>query len=492
MSIRGTRVGTGAAAIALATALLLGVNWLGSRHWWHGDWTKARVSSLSETTKKVLKDLKSPVRITVFMTRQSRVYDAVRSTLESYKAEAPRMLEVEYVDPERNPARAAPLVQEYGIRQSTVVFRSGDKKKYVEEDKLADFDFSAAQMGGAPEMKAFKGEAAFTGAILEVTENKQAKVYFTSGHGEAPLDGVERGRGYSEAKQLLERDNLTVASWDSLGKGEVPADATLVVVAGPRTAFLEPETAALQKYLAGGGRALLMLDPVLPTPGGPPSDFGLGGLLATYGVKLADDIVIDPANAVPLVGPETVIANHFGNHPIVRSLSEQAIPVLFPVARSLSKADVKDAKTPPATSTTMLVETTSEGWGETGLTRLDAVQKDAQDISGPVTIAMAIGPADEKEAAKKAEKTPRLVVVGNSRFATNGSLGNAGNANLFLNAIHWLSGEEKLVGIAPKAPEQASLSLTRSQVNRIGLFAVAGMPLLAVLLGVWVWYRRRD
>jgi ABC-type uncharacterized transport system involved in gliding motility auxiliary subunit len=101
---------------------------------------------------------------------------------------------------------------------------------------------------------------------------------------------------------------------------------------------------------------------------------------------------------------------------------------------------------------------------------------------------MAIGPADEKKAAK----VPRLVVVGNSRFATNGSLGNAGNANLFLNAIHWLAGEEKLVGIAPKAAEQASLSLTRSQVNRIGLFAVAGMPLLAVLLGVWVWYRRRD
>jgi len=497
VSVRGTRAGTGAAAIALATALLLGVNWLGSRHWWHSDWTKARVSSLSETTRKVLKDLKSPVRITVFMTRQSRVYDAVRSMLESYKAEAPRMLEIEYVDPERNPARAAPLVQEFGIRQSTVVFRSGDKKKYVEEDKLADFDFSAAQMGGAPEMKAFKGEQAFTSAILEVTENKQAKVYFTTGLGEATLDGVERGRGYSEAKQLLERDNVTVASWDSLGKGEVPADATAVVVAGPRTAFLEPEIAALQKYLAGGGRALLLLDPVLPTPGGPPTDFGLGALLASYGVKLADDIVIDPANAVPLVGPETVIANHFGNHPIVRSLSEQGIPVLFPVARSLAKADAPDAKTPPATSTTMLVETTSEGWGETGLDRLDAVQKDAKDVPGPVTIAMAIGRADEKKPADKddkkaAEKLPRLVVVGNSRFVANGSLQNAGNANLFLNAVHWLTGEEKLVGIAPKSAEAASLTLTRPQVNRIGLFAVAGMPLLAVIFGVWVWYRRRD
>ena len=75
---------------------------------------------------------------------------------------------------------------------------------------------------------------------------------------------------------------------------------------------------------------------------------------------------------------------------------------------------------------------------------------------------------------------------------TNDNLRNAGNANLFLNAIHWLSGEEKLVGIAPKTPEQASLSMTQSQVNRLGLFAMFGLPILSVILGVWVWYRRRD
>ena len=109
-----------------------------------------------------------------------------------------------------------------------------------------------------------------------------------------------------------------------------------------------------------------------------------------------------------------------------------------------------------------------------------------------MSIAVAIGPAEGKAGAKPDEKAPRIVVIGNSRFLSNGTLANAGNANLFLNVIHWLTGEEKLVGIAPKTPEQASLQLSSSQVNRIGLFAVAGMPLFAILLGVWVWYRRRD
>jgi len=478
------RAGVSAAAIALAAAILLGVNWLGSRHWSRGDWTKTRLYSLSATTKKLVGGLSKPVRVTVFMDRDSRLYMPVTELLSRYRALSPK-IEVEELDPKRNLARAEALVREFGIRQNTVVFRSGDRKKYVEEDKLADFDFTGAQMGrGAPEIKNFKGEEAFTSAILSVTEARTPHVYFTSGHGEASLDSGERGQGYADAKQLLERDNLAVAKWESLGKDSVPADADAIVVAGPRTAFLEPEAGALAKYLAGGGRVLLLLDPVLPAAGAPPADFALGKLLSGNGVKLGNDIVVDPANALPLVGAETVFAKQYGSHPIVRSLSAEGLPVIFPLARSVSKA----AAGSPASPVT-LVETSAEGWGETSLASLEEqVKKDPQDTPGPVSLAVAVGSGDEKPPAK----SPRLVVIGNSRFAAAGGLATAGNANLFLNSIHWLTGAEKQVGIAPKTPEQASLTLTRGQVRRIGLFSVLGLPAFAVVLGVWVWYRRRD
>src|SRR4030095_13025 len=124
-------------------------------------------------------------------------------------------------------------------------------------DKLAGVDDAAAGMGmGAPTVKAFKGEEAFTSAILSVTENRQPKVYFTKGHGEAAPDSAERGRGYAEPTRLRERDTRTVGTWDSLGKADLPSDADVVVVAGPRTAFLEPEAGALQKHLSAGGHVL--------------------------------------------------------------------------------------------------------------------------------------------------------------------------------------------------------------------------------------------
>jgi ABC-type uncharacterized transport system involved in gliding motility auxiliary subunit len=484
---RAARAGTSAAAIALAAAMLVGVNWLGSRHWWRGDWTKTHLYSLSATTRKLVGGLTKPVRVTVFMDRDSRLYAPVSEILSRYRALSPK-IEVEELDPKRNPARAEALVREFGIRQSTVVFRSGGRKKYVEEDKLADYDYSGMQTGrGAPEMKAFKGEEAFTSAILAVTEDKTPHVYFSSGHGEASLDSSEQGRGLADAKQLLERDNLSVAKWESLGKDAIPADADAVVVAGPRTAFLGPEAGALEKYLSGGGHVLLMLDPVLPGAGAPPADFGLGKLTAGNGIKLGNDIVIDPANALPLVGAETVFANHYGSHPIVRSLSEEGLPVILPLARSVSKSD----PVPPGSTVTTLVETSPEGWGEISLANLEEqVKKDPEDTAGPVSLAVAAGPGEEEE--KAPAKNGRLVVVGNSRFAASGGLANAGNANLFLNSIHWLTGAGKQIGIAPKTLEQASLALTRSQVRRIGLFSVLGLPALAVVLGVWVWYRRRD
>ena len=483
MSALSQRRGTSAVAILLAVALFAGINYLSSRHWARGDWTKTQIYSLSEQTKKVLAGLKTPVRVTVFMTGEARLYQPVRELLSRYQDASPK-IEVEYLDPRRNLARAEALVKEFGIRQSTVVFRSGERKKYVEEEKLADMDMGMGGMGAAPTIKSFKGEEAFTSAILAVTEQRQPKVVFAQGHGEAPLDSGERGRGYADAKQLLERDNMTVGTWNALGKADLPADADVIVVAGPQAAWLEPETAALEKYLAGGGHALVLLDPVLPGAGAPPADLGMRPVLDRWALKLGDDLVVDPANALPMVGAETVLANKFGTHPIVRSISGAGLPVIFPIARSVTKGE----KPPDGIAESMLVETSPEGWGETNLKSLDTgIEKGPGDTPGPVSLAVAVG-GDEKPGAK----TPRLVVVGNSRFATAGYLANGANGMLFANAIHWLAGSEKQIGIPPKTPEQTALSLTDKQVQRIAIASVAGLPLVAVLLGIWVWYRRRD
>jgi hypothetical protein len=185
------------------------------------------------------------------------------------------------------------------------------------------------------------------------------------------------------------------------------------------------------------------------------------------------------------VGAETLVASKYGSHAIVRSLAAEGLPLVLQLARSVTKAE----KVPEGLSETMLVETSAEGWGETNLKQLDVgLKKEPGDTPGPVSLAVAVGPADEK----KGDPSPRLVVIGNSRFAANASIQNGANGTLFANAVQWLAGRDRQIGIAPKTPEQASLSLTESQVIRIGWTVIVGLPALAILLGIWVWYRRRD
>jgi gliding motility-associatede transport system auxiliary component len=462
-------------SIVVGFGILVLVNYLGSRHYRRFDWTRSGLYTLSDKTVNVLKDLKQPVTATVFMTESSPLWSETQEILRRYKAKS-SVITVETLDPTRNRARAEQLVKEFGVRGDTVVFKSGDKKKYVTSDQLAELDFSRARMGGEPTIKAFKGEQEFTSAILSVTQTKTPKVVFTTGHGERRADSRQRD-GFFALAETLRRDNCTVEDWQSLGAADVPAGTDAVVVAGPKTSFTEPEVAVLKKYLEGGGRALFFLDTELLPGGTGMSDLGLRGLLGDLGLRLDDDIVVDPKFALPLMGPETVFAGSFRSHPITRIL--EGSHVVFPAARSIGVAE----KPPAGWTDTILVETSSDGWGETDLAHLESVKKDEKDVKGPVPLAAAA----EKTAAPKS----RVVAFGDADFASNGGLANAANLYLLSAAANWALERESLVAIPPKAADQVAVTLSRGDIGRMTIVSLLLLPLAAIGLGLAVWMKRR-
>jgi ABC-type uncharacterized transport system involved in gliding motility auxiliary subunit len=477
-----------ALSVVLGVGILGLVNYIGSRRYARFDWTSSGLYSLSEKTRNVLKELKNPVQVTVFMTPGTPLYPEVDELLKRYKAAAP-MLTVETLDPTRNLVRAKQLVDEFGVKSSTVVFRSGERKKYVSGEQLAEMDYSRARMGGEPTIKGFKGEQEFTSAILAVTQQKTPKVVFTTGHGERRFDVPRARDGFSEAVETLKNDNCTVEEWASLGAADVPAGTDLVVVAGPRTAFTEPERAALKRYLDAGGRALLMLDVEL-TPGSPTlSDFGLNPLLAGVGLTLDADVVLDPKNALPLMGPETVFAKSFRPHPVTRLLTGSA--VVFPLARSVSVASAAV----PGWTASPLVETSADGWGETDIRELQKTgrpSKDEKDVKGPVCLVAAAESAappagDRAEAKRRA----RVVVFGDSDWASNGGIANAANRLLLSVAANWALEREALVAISPKNADQVAVTLSRRDVGLVAFVVLLLLPVAAVAMGLAIWVRRR-
>jgi ABC-type uncharacterized transport system involved in gliding motility auxiliary subunit len=497
--------GTLGAAALLVFALVGILNYLGFRHYWRWDWTRSQLYTLSEKTTSILEGLDKDVSVVVFMDEQSEVFEPTKELLARYAAASSR-IDVSIIDPVRNLARAQQLVERYEVDRAAVVFESGGDKRVVDATDLADYDYSAMQMGGAPEMRGFKGEQLFTSAIVELVEAKKPTILFTTGHGEPSLDSME-GRGFGRLQRFLGQDNFSIEEWASLGKNEVPPATDLIVVAGPTQPFAGPELQLLGRYVEGGGRLLVMIDPNL-TETGRIADTGLAGWLGTYGVSVGDDIVIDPTNLLPFFSAETIFAGNYGSHPITEALSQARAPVVFSLARS-----VRAAPAAPEGKVTELVRTSGDGWGETNLEQLEGVEKEEGDLPGPVGLGVAVeiggaeAPSEEAvplegvpgpdgaapTAAPTAGTKPqgRMVVYGDSDFATNAQLDQPGNATLIANTLNWMVERETHLGIAAKEPEQVRLSLTPQERRQALLLVVVFIPLATLITGIVVNVRRR-
>jgi len=466
---------TTAIAIVLAVALTLMVNWLGYRHYYRADWTAAKMYTLSDKTLSILRALQNEVRVIVFMTPQTPLFEDTKELLQRYAA-ASSKLKVEFIDPDREPLRTQQLAQEFGVSAAnTVVFAAAERKKYVTSDQLAEYDYSGFQMGQQPRLKAFKGEEQFTAAILGVDSPRQPKVCFVSGHGERGLDDFGRD-GLSQFKEALQRDNLQ-AETVTLFAGSVPEGCDALVIAGPTAPYTEVEKTALRSYLGGGGRLLVLLDPML---GGQQQPSGLEPLLKEYGVETRNSVVVDPARRLPFFDLSAVYASDFRSHPVTTGL--EGLAVLLPVVRSVTTVAAEGA------SSSILLATSDAGWGETDLARLLAsgqAGKGDDDVPGPVSLAVAA----QREGG--GEDGWRLVVVGDADFIANDYLVNAGNRSFALNAVGWLAQREASLGIAPRQPEQVSLFLSQAQMRVITLISLVGLPGLAIVVGVAVWWRRR-
>ena len=503
--IAGSTLGAG---VLLVAALVGLVNYFGYKYHWRWDWTSNEIYTLSEKSRNVIQGLTKDVEAVVFMRPGGELYAPVRELLARYQAASPR-IRVRMVDPEKNLAEAQQLVDKYKVSNlNVVVFDAGGERRVIEATDLADYDYSGMQMGQGPRMTDFKGEQRFTGALLELQEGRKPKLLVTTGHGEADLDSPEPG-GLAQAQDFLGRDNFQVEEWASLGQAAVPAGTDLVVIPGPTSGFVQPELDALANFLAQGGRVIVMLDPVVAES--KLADTGLGPWLAGYGVKVGDDIVVDPSNPLPFFGADTIFASAWGEHPISKSLREANLPAVFALARSVAAGDAGAGSS--GLAVTELVKTSAEGWGERDLTNLRAIAKDPTDTPGPVSLAVVVGtkpsesatedesagePGEEgapaaaaPKAAAPAAPAMRLVVFGDSDFATNAQLGNAGNGTLLADTVNWLAEREQALGIAAKTPEQVRLNLTGAQISGLFWIAVGLLPLIAVSLGIAVYLRRR-
>jgi ABC-type uncharacterized transport system involved in gliding motility auxiliary subunit len=445
--------------VALMIILLLGiivfVEAVSFRHSYRVDLTENKRYSLSSQTIKLLQSLKSPISATAFYRTDQPAKRVAEDLFKQYASYSKGKLTWQIVDPDRNPG----LAKRYGVDSyGTVVLESGKK-----EEKVSDAD-----------------EEKLTNGIVRVTRAGQRIIYVLKGHGERDIANSDKP-GFSEAKSAMEKANYQVKDLLLIRDPKIPEDASILLIPGPKNDLFPPELAAIDGFIAKGGKALFMVDPFEAK--------GLTSYLEKYGVAVRNNLIIElsPIGQLFGAGPEIPVVAEYENHPITRDL--RGVATLFPLSRSLEA----QPKPPQGVSVQLLAKTSSRSWGETSQEDLKRgeVKPDPQDQPGPLAL-LAVVTVPAKEAPEgRSDARARVVVFGTSNIATNQFLNIAGNRDLFLNTVSWLAEEEDLIAIRPKESRSNPVFLTPAQGRLVFFLPVVVLPAVIIIAGITAAVRRR-
>jgi len=339
-------------------------------------------------------------------------------------------------------------------------------------------------------------EVDIANGILRVSQSATQRVCFLDGHREADpfsleshdhLEGapghshglgakyvLHERHGMAKARHALETLNYQVEKVRPLQRAaDGLAGCAVLVVAGPKVPLLPVEIAAITAHLAAGGHALFMLDPFVRT--------GLEPMLRDYGVVVDDNIVIDEASHF-WADVSAPAVSDYNRHQITRDLPL----AFFPGVRSLSPTP----RRVPGTSVVPIVNSSRNSWGQASPDRVGFVQ--GRDTLGPKTL-MVVAQRRPVGADGTVRETPRsrIVVVGDSDFATNSFFHILGNGTLFLNSVNYLGAQENLIGLPPRTTDLPRINLTNRQMKGTFFLSVVLLPALLAVIGTAVWWKQR-
>lgn len=454
---RSTEAGANALVATLAVLAILGlVNFLAVRYASRVDLTENQIFTLAPQSQEVVRALENPTRVVIF--------DPVpnpqdRQLLESYRQVDPKF-SFDYINPYNDPRQA----QEFGATQTGMVFlESGDTRRFLQNVSPSER----------------LSERTLTNALDQVVSDRALTVYFTQGHQEFAIDGSDTG--FLQAATALEDKNAVVQTLDLSQTSVVPDDASVVVVAGPAAEFFEPEVEALQTYLDGGGSLMLLIDPR--------TNPGLGTLLDPWGITLDDRIVLDTSGSGQLVGlgPAAPLVSDYGDHPITRDFGGGRS--FFPLVRPINVEAV------PGVTAVPILQSNPQSRAE-AISAEGQLQYDENTApSGPYTLGVALSRPVEGATAPDGDEPPpesRLVVIGNSTFATDGLFDQQLNGDVFLNAISWLGQQtDATLSIRPREVTNRRITMTVQQQIGLGVFALLVLPAVGFVLAFLMWLRRR-
>ena len=465
----------GVVNIGLAFILLLLLLALSTRVVLRVDLNKKSLSALSPRSHALLDQLERPIELTVLFQEEHSLFDDLNNLLREYQS-ASQLIRVNWVDPIKDRAETESLAVVYALREAQVlVLDDGEHQRIIEAAQMMDVE----PVDGADRYRlvGFRGEQMISNAITELIEGRRSKIYFLQGHGELMLTMDGERRSISELRSMLHRRAIDTEPLMISGNISIPEDADAVVVAGPTQQLSVGVVEALERYLDRSGRLLILQDALYES--------GLEPMMRRWGIAIQSGIVIDPEKT--LRGRE-VNVERFGEHPICRGLNS-VVQLLLPSAiLPASRRDVVEEA--DQYSVSPLLMSSDLSWLEVSVqSGVASFNEMNGDLRGPLPMGLAIERGAEQELDVEIGSS-RLVVLGDSDFVSNNHLMGA-NGEFFLRCTEWLVDRDQVIDVAPRMISEVRLPLNSITMQSLFGWLVIGLPLLVMVFGFIMGWRRR-
>ncbi len=451
------RLSVGALAFALLTIVTaVGAYALARTYDRVWDLTTVQRYALSDHARARLAALPADVELTAFFPWGSAELRGFQDLATQLEAASPR-IHIQLTDRRRDPALAEQLqVAELPI---SIVARRGDRREVLAERR---------------------DETAVVNAIVRVASDAERRVCWSTGHGEAEPDRDNDPRAMSAAVLALEGAQVQVQKVNLL-QGDPDPACEVLVVAAPRDDLSPEELDTLGRYVARGGRALLLVE-----PGRAPA---FAASLGRFGVDAADGVLVDPDPSRRLGQVDAPVVMLFDHElwrpsPLANGVGGA---VVLGVARAIVPRDGIAGLRAHA-----LLFTSAAAWTEPTPPDVAPPARDPGDPAGeqPVVVAIEVDDGAAVLADPAARPGARLVIIGDATFATNELIGFGSNQELFLAAITWLLGADD--ELADRAdPAIAALEMTAAERAWWALLALLVTPGVPVVVAVQRWWARR-
>ena len=441
--------GTGTFISVVSTlGIIIVLNYLLFRTDVRFDVTEGKFHTVSAQTVRVLKSVEGEIEIIGFFKDTGVDREGFQDLAKEYSHRNDN-IKVKLINPDKEPG----IAKKYGVKEyGSVVIGRGDK---VVKLRLTD-----PITGGILN----NSEEKITNAILKLTRESQKALYFLTGHGQRDMGNSVDAEGLGLLRRTIIDEGYNVKEFLILRGEELPRENAILFVAAPKKPFSLKEILYIKNYLNRGGRAVFLIEPR--------SGNEIASVLKGYGFELSDDVIIDPSSKLEGGGDIAPIVSDYPYHEITEDFR---FATIFPYSRSIDVLSDFNA--------TVLASTGEYSWSETDFELFNegVAQREESDKGGPLGVAAVV-----ENSAKG-----RIAVFGSADFVSNIFLEFSGNRDFFLNTLNWVSGDENLISIRPKAVNTGNLTITTKQVNLIFLFTVVIIPAVILSSGLVIWWKRR-